>query len=157
MENATKLVLQEFEKWWEKEADREGLTFSIEKHTEKQHSGTQFGYDVGLNTRYGGLKYRLRFECKNYTSNISDSKQGEISELPVSRYAYNLLEYYMECRKRKSEVNMRWVLICPFGGLQNDFPERLFEHWNELTADSVLLYDNEHPEQIKRHFSYPNE
>lgn len=35
--------------------------------------------------------------------------------------------------------------------------EYIFEHWNELTADSVLLYDNEHPEQIKRHFSYPNE
>ena len=128
LENATNLVLKDFEEWWERKADREGLTFSIEKHTVRQASGLQFGYDVGLNTRYGGLKYRLRFECKNYTSNISASGQDKTTELPVSRYAYNLLEYYMEC---KSEVNMRWVLICPFGGLQNDFPERLFEHWNE--------------------------
>ncbi len=43
-------------------------------------------------------------------------------------YRWNLLEFYMEC---DAEVNNRWVLVCPFGGLQNDFPERLFEHWND--------------------------
>ena len=128
LEDATKLVLDDFQKWWEEKADRMGLTFSIVKTTTKQKSGNQYGYDVGLNTEFGGLKYRLRFECKDYTSNISDGKQGKTTDLNVRSYAYNLLEYFMFCESR---VNMRWILICPFGGLQNDFPERLFEHWNE--------------------------
>lgn len=35
--------------------------------------------------------------------------------------------------------------------------EYIIEHWNELTADSVLLYDHEHPELTKSQFSYPKE
>lgn len=34
--------------------------------------------------------------------------------------------------------------------------EYIFEHWDDLTADSVLLYDFEHPEMAKRQFSYIN-
>ncbi len=93
LEVATELVLKDFESWWEKEANRSGLTFSIEKYTKRQGSGFQFGYDVGLNSKIGELKYRLRFECKNYSSNISDSKNN-ISDLSVSRYAYNLFHLY---------------------------------------------------------------
>ena len=127
LEVATKLVLEDFEKWWEEESKRIGLPFSIDKHTQRQFSGSQHGYDVGLNTDFGGLKYWLRFECKDYTSNISDSTQDKTTDLKVRSYAYNLLEFYMESN---SDINMRWVLICPFGNLQNDFPEKLFEHWN---------------------------
>jgi len=128
LEEATKLVLEDFENWWEEEAERDGLTFSIEKHAKRQSSGSQFGYDVGLNSKIGELKYRLRFECKNYTSNISDKNSAKVPDLIVRNYAYNMLEYYMDC---DSKVNNRWVLVCPFGGLQNNFPEHLFDRWNE--------------------------
>lgn len=127
LEWAVERVLYEIESWMIKKFKSTSL--EIIRHPSKQTSGTQYGYDVGMDFIYRSEEYHLGFECKNYQTLQEKSKFGSVAPLTISRYAYNLLEFFMSCRYEES-VHNHWILICPFGDLQNDFYQNLFRKWN---------------------------
>lgn len=127
LEWAVERVLYEIESWMTTKFDSASL--EIIRHPSKQTSGTQYGYDVGMDFKYRSEEYHLGFECKNYQTLQAKSKYGNVAPLTISRYAYNLLEFFMSCRNEKN-VHNHWILICPFGDLQNDFYQNLFRKWN---------------------------
>ena len=125
LEDATLLVVRSFQEWVEKKLNREGKNYRIIQQAYKQTSGEQHGYDVGFELRIGEATYKLGFECKDYTSNIKGG--GRNSNINIRAYAINLLKYFINS---KPQINNRWVLVNPFGDLQNDYPDKLFETWN---------------------------
>ncbi|MDO4171035.1 MAG: hypothetical protein Q4D45_14275 [Lachnospiraceae bacterium] len=128
LEWAVERVLHEIELWMVKKF--ESTSLKIIKHSSKQTSGRQNGYDVGIDFVYQTEEYHLGFECKNYQTLQAKSKLGSSAPLTISRYAYNLLQFFMSCR-HEEKVHNHWILICPFGDLQNDFYQKLFRKWNE--------------------------
>lgn len=101
----------------------------ITKHSTMQTSGTQFGYDVGMDFQVAGKNYRLGFECKSYQTLREKNEAGGDVRLRVGEYGKNLLQYYMYCNKNSSERNY-WILISPYADLQNDFQKNLVDRWN---------------------------
>lgn len=102
---------------------------TIGKHSVSQTSGTQFGYDVGMDFRTSGMNYHLGFECKSYQTLREKNNSGGDSRLRVSEYGKNLLQYYMYCERGSGERNY-WILVSPYADLQNDFQRNLFDRWN---------------------------
>lgn len=133
LENAVYMVLSDIEKWM-KEFNWSELGMSaplkITKHSIRQTSGKQFGYDVGMNFTYNKEEYNLGFECKSHQGEDNEPENENKTRLAISSYAYNLLQYFMYC-KRENNVNNYWILICPFRDLQNNFYENLFQRWNQ--------------------------
>ena len=132
LEEAVKLISEKIEKWMCKKYGGNGnidSPLTITKHSERQTSGVQNGYDVGLDFMYQTEEYHLGFECKNYQTLQIKSENNTPTSLSISRYAYNLIEFYMSCTQGGNAHN-HWILICPFGDLQNDFEEKLFRKWN---------------------------
>ena len=132
LETAVLLVLKRIEQWLKSKMGVTGqidAPFEITKHPKGQTSGTQYGYDVGINFRYHNEKFRLCFECKSYTSLQKKHDEGKSSHLSIDRYAYNLLEFFMYCQQTE-DIHNFWILVSPFGDLQNNLHENLFEKWN---------------------------
>lgn len=127
LEWAVERVLCEIESWMIKKFKSASL--EITRHPSKQTSGIQYGYDVGMDFVYQSEEYHLGFECKNYQTLQERARFGSLAPLTISRYAYNLLEFFMSCRHEEN-VHNHWILICPFGDLQNDFYQNLFRKWN---------------------------
>ena len=133
LEKATLIVLEDFQKWLEQ--DIKDIGYRIIQPAYWQTSGEQYGYDVGMEIQIGNAKYKLCFECKDYTSLIRST--GDNKNINIRAYAINLLKFYMN--NRGTQVNNRWVLVNPFGNLQNDYPEKLFERWNE-DHDDIKIF-----------------
>jgi hypothetical protein len=129
LEIATKLVLEEFDKWLEKNGKKDKVRYSVIWPAERQNSGTQFGYDDGLSVKANEERFRLRFECKCYLRNKRNSEHEPVKDLELDAYSNNILNHYMDCTN--ADYNYRWILVCPFGKLQNRVREKLFEGWNE--------------------------
>ena len=127
IEEATKLVLRSFQEWFEKKLKEDGKKYRIIQSAERQSTGDQNGYDVGLEMQIGDATYKVSFECKDYTSNIKEG--GKNKNTTIRSYAGNLLKYFINS---ESGVNNRWVLVNRYGNLQNDYPAKLFETWNIL-------------------------
>lgn len=125
LEQAVKRVVEWLEVWCKENID----TFEIDKKPTRQTAGTQYGYDVGMNFTYQGVRYRLGFECKNYQRLLEEMKEGKDARLLIAGYAYNLLEFFMEADQYVHNI---WILVSPFGDLQNNFFEKLFEKWNQV-------------------------
>lgn len=123
LEKATQLVCEIFDNWL-----RKTKGYQIDKYAKPQIRGVQYGYDVGTNVRRERVKYRLCFECKYYTAYKEHTKDGTTQNIKINAYSPNFLQYYMHCSR---DVNNRWILVSPFGDVQNDFPEKLFEQWSE--------------------------
>lgn len=133
LEQAVYIVLSDIEKWmgefnWSELGMNAPL--KITKHSIVQTSGAQFGYDVGMNFTYNKEEYHLGFECKSHQGENSESENDKKTRLTISSYSYNLLQYFMYC-KRENNIKNYWILICPFRDLQNDFYEKLFQRWNQ--------------------------
>lgn len=132
LELAVERVLQRISEWCMKNmniSQHIDAPFQITKHPLRQTAGVQYGYDVGMNFKYYGKTYHMGFECKNYSNLLKKMSDGKDARIPVVGYAYNLLEFFMYAEEN---VNNIWVLICPFGNLQNGFYEKLFERWNSI-------------------------
>lgn len=127
LEQATYYVIKAFEKWLSEKKLREGTVFDISKHARQQPSGLQYGYDVGMNASDGTIQFRLCFECKCYSKLKRSSETEKVNSIKIASYSNNLLQYFMHC---SPDYNNRWILVCPFGDLQADFQELLFDHWN---------------------------
>lgn len=134
LELAVERVLQKIYKWCMENMNsfqHIDAPFQITKHPLRQTGGMQYGYDVGMNFKYHGETYHIGFECKNYDNLRKKMKAGREARLTVDGYAYNLLEFFMYAEE---DVHNIWILICPFGNLQNDFHEKLFEKWNKISS-----------------------
>ena len=127
LEKATELVLIEFVNWLSEERKKQGLFFKIRINSHRQTSGLQYGYDIGVGTTENHERFNLCFECKHFKTLMEGSENDKPSILKVEKYSYNLLQYYMHCKK---DVNNRWILVSAYGDLQNDFHQKLFENWN---------------------------
>lgn len=130
LEEAVKLVLLEIEKWMKATDWRElnmSSSFHYTQHPMRQTTGLQFGYDVGMIFTYKNEEYHLGFECKSH-ERVNES--GSEKRLTISDYAYNLLQYYMYCKREKNAHNY-WILVCPFRDFQNNIHENLFQTWNQ--------------------------
>lgn len=126
LEQAVKRVAERLEEWGRKSVHP---PFQIDKRPVRQKAGTQYGYDVGMNFTFQGEKYRLGFECKNYQTLMEEMSEKKDARLLIGRYAYNLLEFFMEADRNVHNI---WILVSPFGDLQNNFFEKLFEKWNQV-------------------------
>lgn len=131
LESAVYLVLKKMESWLCKyfEVEKKVDVFHIQKHPIIQSSGIQHGYDVGFDFTYQNEEYHIGFECKNYQKLRERQETKGKGRLSVSAYAYNLLEFYMSCQTYA--YHNYWILVCPFGDLQNDFYKDLFQKWNK--------------------------
>ncbi len=136
LETATKYVLESFEQWLKEKSLNEGISLFIPKHARQQPAGLQYGYDVGINADAGDVRFRLCFECKCYKELMRESEEEKVKTLSIDSYSYNLIQYYMHCTPDR---NNRWILVCPFGDLQADFQELLFDYWNR-THDHVQIF-----------------
>lgn len=134
LEVAVERVLQRIYKWCMEDMNdfqHVDAPFQVKKRPLRQTSGVQYGYDVGMNFKYHGKTYHMGFECKNSERMLKEMNAGKEPRLSADRYAYNLLEFFMFAEE---DVNNIWILINPFGNLQNDFYEKLFERWNKLIS-----------------------
>lgn len=132
LEWAVKRVAERLEEWCKVNMNTFGTVnppFQVNKKPTRQTAGTQYGYDVGMNFTYQGEKYHLGFECKNYKKLLEEMKEGKDARLLIGGYAYNLLEFFMEADQHVHNI---WILVSPFGDLQNNFFEKLFEKWNQV-------------------------
>ena len=122
VEKATKIVLESFNTWLINNTE-----YRINKRAKRQFAGVQYGYDVGTNMRSGKALFRLCFECKrlNQLKPLNDNNPGEIK---IRSYSYNFLQFYMYCPRT---MNNRWILVSPYGELQNEFEENLIQRWND--------------------------
>ena len=138
LEKATELVLREFVTWLSEERKKQGMHFQIRIPIHRQSAGLQYGYDVGVGTTENQERFNLRFECKHYKTLMNSPEDNKQAILKVDSYSYNLLQYYMHCPK---EVNNRWILVSTYGDLQDEFPEKLFEHWDsDRNHDSLRIF-----------------
>lgn len=124
LEEAVQLVVSQLEKYITKKHNS-----TIIKHSTIQTSGTQFGYDIGMDFHAVGNNYRLGFECKSYQTLREKNEAGGDVRLRVGEYGKNLLQYYMYCNKGSNERNF-WILVSPYADLQNDFQKNLVDRWN---------------------------
>lgn len=136
LEKATKIVLETFEQWLKEKSLSEGISLFVPKHARQQPAGLQYGYDVGINADAGDIRYRLCFECKCYKDLMRTTEDEKVKSLTIDSYSYNLIQYYMHCTPDR---NNRWILVCPFGDLQADFQELLFDNWNR-SHDHVQIF-----------------
>lgn len=161
LEWAVERVMCKIESWMIKKF--KSIPLKIIRHPSRQISGTQYGYDVGMDFVYKSEEYHLGFECKNYQTLREKSRFESLVPLTISRYAYNLLEFFMSCSHEKN-VHNHWILVCPFGDLQNDFYQKLFRKWNReisflqidvisqkqtaITCEELLALDDDAYEKI---------
>lgn len=165
LEQAVEKVAQKIYQWCKDNLD-EFDAFQITKKPLRQSTGLQYGYDVGINFKYYGESYRIGFECKNYNELLLKIQNNQDARIKVERYAHNLLQFFMHADEHNHNI---WVLICPFGDLQNNFYEKLFEKWNKImhltkirafcysqtaiTCEEFLSIDEEAFQSIYKHES----
>lgn len=86
LEEAAKLVLQDFVKWLQEDPQQSLYHVTVEDDPDRQYTGTQYGYDVHLNLVRNDVHFRIGFECKAYKE-----RAGKVLNSDAYAHNHNLM------------------------------------------------------------------